>query len=213
MGGQSSKMHRSRLMNDAQSETLHNTTSLINFVIDLLLAILIGFLTSVLMVIFTILIAGPKFSMAEITREASQILIPTEYEGTTSSEAFLVPISSSVLSVLIARNLIRSSTTRKNWIIVTIVVCIVASLAGILSTMQFIGPTGLLWIIVPYLISVAPPISIFFFFVVLPIGLSLGIIFVSKKHIVKILMAAVTAALFGSLFELVVLGLALYEAF
>ena len=88
MGGQSSKMHRSRLMNDAQSETLHNTTSLINFVIDLLLAILIGFLTSVLMVIFTILIAGPKFSMAEITRVASQILIPTEYEGTTSSEAF-----------------------------------------------------------------------------------------------------------------------------
>jgi hypothetical protein len=111
----------------------------------------------------------------------------------------LVPIYAPVISIIVTRSLVQKTTSRKSWILPVFLVAVTSAVAAVISTL--VGLLFLKYGVVATYVKLLS-ISLLFIFFGFLMGMFLGMIFVPKRRIFKILMAVITSAFVGGAFEI-----------
>lgn len=185
-------------MDSPQQKIIPGRTSIKTIAVDLLLSLFVGGVISLILTLAFYTYKGAANPLEIIPMFFALIFINTPYSYLFRL-ILLVPIYAPILSILVTRNLIQNTTSRKSWILPILCVAAVSALVADIITI-----VGLLIIsygdAILYLALIV--ISLLFTLLGFLAGVLLGYLFAPTRRIFKILIAVIASAVVGALFEI-----------
>jgi hypothetical protein len=185
-------------MISAKRKIILDKTYIKTIAVDILLGLSVGIVISLLLFLGFYRYKGAANLMEILPMFFVLIFINTPYSYIFRL-VLLVPIYAPIFSILVTRNLIQNTTSRKSWIFPILSVAATSALVAVTTTIigsLLIGyGDGTL-----YLKVIA--IGLIFIFLGFLAGILLGYLFAPSRRIFKILIAVIASAIVGAFFEI-----------
>jgi hypothetical protein len=166
--------------------------------VDILLGLSVGSVTSLLLFLGYYQYKGAANLMEILPMFFVLIFINSPYSYLFRL-VLLVPIYAPIFSILVTRNIIQRTTTRKSWIVPMLCIATASAMVAVITTivgLSLIGyGNGALYLQMLF-------IGLLFILPGFLAGILLGYLFIPTRRILKILIAVITGAIVGALFEI-----------
>ena len=166
--------------------------------VDILLGLSVGSVTSLLLFLGYYQYKGAANLMEILPMFFVLIFINSPYSYLFRL-VLLVPIYAPIFSILVTRNIIQRTTTRKSWIFPMLCIATASAMVAVITTivgLSLIGyGNGALYLQMLF-------IGLLFILPGFLAGILLGYLIIPTRRILKILIAVITGAIVGALFEI-----------
>lgn len=185
-------------MISAKQKIILDKTYIKTIAVDILLGLSVGIVISLLL-----FLGFYRYKGAANLMEILPMFFVLTFINTPYSYIFrlvlLVPIYAPIFSILLTRNLIQNTTSRKSWIFPILSVAATSAIVAVITTIVglfVIGKgNGALYLQMVF-------IGLLFILPGFLAGMLLGYLFIPTRRILKILIAVIASAIVGAFFEI-----------
>jgi hypothetical protein len=185
-------------MISSKRKIVFDKSSLKNIALDILISLSVGCVISLIL-----FLGFYRYKGAADLMEILPMFLVLIFFNSPYSYLFrlviLVPIYAPIISILVTRNLVQKTTSRKSWIFPILCVAAISAIVAITTTivgLLAIGyGNGALYLQVL-------SIGLLIIFLGFLVGILLAYLFVPTRRIFKILIAAIASAIVGGFFEI-----------
>jgi hypothetical protein len=185
-------------MISAKQKIILDKTYIKTIAVDILLGLSVGIVISLLLFLGFYRYKGAANLMEILPMFFVLIFINSPYSYIFRL-VLLVPIYAPIFSILVTRNLIQNTTSRKSWIFPILSVAAASAIVAVITTIVglfVIGKgNGALYLQMLF-------IGLIFILPGFLAGILLGFLFIPTRRILKILIAAIASAIVGAFFEI-----------